>query len=297
VEAVVASEDRQTRDSVLRALVSFGANVTVLTALLVYFGWKRADTQAFYLGIDESILGMTTRDYLLRSVDALVVPIGIAVGVGLAWLFLYEVIDQRLSQGGAWPRLWLVTGVLRYSWIALPLLAFAVGLGVPGVGRFAWPLSFGIGALATAYGVHLGRRLAESPASAHELPAWHAALTKGLLAMVVALSSFWAVANLAAVRGAKLASRPATSMPAVVAYSAQRLSIDAPGIVEERLDGESNAYQFRYRGLRLLDNSGGRFFFLSDCWDEVDGIVIMLDDDASVRFEFIEAPEPPSCSG
>ena len=52
---------------VLRPVVAVVANITVLTALLVYFGWRRSETQAHQLGIDESILGMSTRDYLLRS--------------------------------------------------------------------------------------------------------------------------------------------------------------------------------------------------------------------------------------
>ncbi len=62
------------------------ANVTVLTALLVYFGWKRADTQATVLGVDESVFGLSTQDYLLRSVDALFLPIGIFAAAGLGWL-------------------------------------------------------------------------------------------------------------------------------------------------------------------------------------------------------------------
>lgn len=39
--------------------------MTVLTALPVYFGWQRSEVQARQLGIDESILGMSTRDYVV----------------------------------------------------------------------------------------------------------------------------------------------------------------------------------------------------------------------------------------
>ena len=45
------------------------ANVAVLTALLVYFGWTRSEVYNRRIGIDESILGMLTREYLLRSSD------------------------------------------------------------------------------------------------------------------------------------------------------------------------------------------------------------------------------------
>src|SRR5688572_33091675 len=64
------------------------ANVTVLTGLLVYFGWRRSDVQARELGIDSSVLGMTTTDYVLRSVGPVFLLLAVVVGIALVcrWL-------------------------------------------------------------------------------------------------------------------------------------------------------------------------------------------------------------------
>src|SRR5690348_6809754 len=63
----------QDRNELLKRVGAVFANVAVITALLVYFGWTRSEVQSKRLGIDESILGMSTRDYLLRSVGPVLV--------------------------------------------------------------------------------------------------------------------------------------------------------------------------------------------------------------------------------
>jgi hypothetical protein len=87
-----AAERDVLRDA-LRPLVGILANVTVLTALLIYFGWRRSETQAQRLGIDESVPAMSTREYLLRSVGPVLVML---VGVGVAGL-VWVAVDQRVA--------------------------------------------------------------------------------------------------------------------------------------------------------------------------------------------------------
>src|SRR5829696_7273881 len=94
-----APEVGEGRDGALRALASIGANVTVLTALLIYFGWRRSETQARVLGIDESILGMSTRDYVVRSVGPLLAPLVVVGMAGLGWLWLHAAITRALAHG------------------------------------------------------------------------------------------------------------------------------------------------------------------------------------------------------
>ena len=62
-----------------RALELIGlvvAPTTLVTALAFYFGWVLTNSRASYFGIDASALGYSTQDYLLRSADALFVPLG-----------------------------------------------------------------------------------------------------------------------------------------------------------------------------------------------------------------------------
>jgi hypothetical protein len=166
----------------------------VLTALLVYFGWKRADTQATVLGVDESVFGLSTQDYLLRSVDALFLPIGIFAAAGLGWLWAHDTIRRRIAAGDHLPALRRTARALGFAWVALPLVAVGLGLRWPQMGLFAFPLSFGLGALLTAYGLHL-RRLASRPATA--------------VATCVPASSRWAVGSSRQVTAARAASATA----------------------------------------------------------------------------------------
>jgi hypothetical protein len=46
--------------------------------------------------------------------------------------------------------------------------------------------------------------------------------------------------------------------------------------------------QYRYRGLRLLEHTGDKYFLISDGWTPTYGVLFTLrDDDESVRIDFI----------
>jgi hypothetical protein len=57
-------------------------NSAVLTALLIYFGWRRNDAHATGLGMQENLLQQSTQDYLLRSVGSVVVAVLVILGSG-----------------------------------------------------------------------------------------------------------------------------------------------------------------------------------------------------------------------
>ncbi|MFA9443755.1 hypothetical protein [Egicoccus sp. AB-alg6-2] len=289
-------------------LVSLGANVTVLTGLLVYFGWKRAETQSRVLGVDVSIFGMSTVDYVLRSVDALFVPIGVGAFAGLGWIWIDGRIRHRLAVDAAWPALRRTTRVLALAWLLLPVTVYGLGRLWPRFGLFGFPLSFGGGVLLSAYAIDLRASLADVPHRV-ERSTGQSELAKTLVGIIVVLSLFWAVTNYATFRGVRLAvelMEGVDELPSVVVYSPARLAIDAPGVSEQRVapeDGDAEiaapdtdgdaptqpapAGLYRYDGLRLLDRIGERVFLLSDGFERRHGVVVALPDDGSVRFEFV----------
>ena len=63
-------------------LTAIVAPTTVLTALLFHIGWIRTNALFQYFGVDATALGFTTQDYLLRSTEALYVPLGTLLVVG-----------------------------------------------------------------------------------------------------------------------------------------------------------------------------------------------------------------------
>jgi hypothetical protein len=151
-----------------------------------------------------------------------------------------------------------------------------------------FPASIGVGVLLLLYAVHLGRfgaRLDADDGRRHVV----LQLSTGLLAVVAV---FWTANNYAHVEGVRFADEvrgDVTTLPAVRVYSEQRLHLEGPGVTEQRLaaaDPEQPA-PFRYAGLRLLERTGGRLFLLSDGWTIRQGVLFVVEDDDTVRLEFV----------
>ncbi|WP_133794650.1 hypothetical protein [Actinokineospora alba] len=250
------------------------ANVAVLTGLLVAFGWRRSDVQARELGLPSSALGMTVTDYLLRSIGPVFQLLAVVVLGWLAFLLLDPLL-QTARRGRAWR---VSTWVLAFAWLLLPALVVVSGYVWPASSFALFPLSIGAGLLLTLYALKLRARTRRWN--------WPRLRLAGLA--VTVLSLFWGAMNAAELEGLELADRFAADVrtaQAVAIYSGERLHLTAPGVTEQQLpDGK---YRFKYTGLRFVENSGGKFFFASDGWTRTSGVVLVLRDEAHLRFEFI----------
>lgn len=259
-------------------LLGLLANASALTALLVYFGWRRAETQAYRMGFDESLLGMSTQDYLLRSIGPLL-PLLLVVAIcGLVWLW----VDRRLTDSVArpgplarwWPRLAIVLG------LALAPAVYLSARWWPETAFVFWPLSIGAGILLLVYAGSLRSRLRGEPTPS---------LARIFVLLVTGVCLFWTASNQAEVLGNELADQFQQRLPGTVrvsVYANERLHLRAPGVVEEQLPGQDGAYRYRYDGLRLLDHIGDRYFLVSDGWSPGAGVVIALHERDTLRFEF-----------
>jgi hypothetical protein len=56
---------------------------------------------------------------------------------------------------------------------------------------------------------------------------------------------------------------------------------------EDPLTPADGKYRYRYRGLRLLDRTGQRYFLVNDCWTSAYGVVLILPVEADLRYEFV----------
>lgn len=63
---------------------------TVFAALLYYFGWARMAALYHYFGITSDLLDFGTRDYVLRSMNAAIRPLGVALAVVAAAVPLHS---------------------------------------------------------------------------------------------------------------------------------------------------------------------------------------------------------------
>lgn len=306
-----ASEPRKpsglTRQDVFSVLGALGGILTLVTAVLFYFGWRRSDVQAVEMGVDVSLFGFSSQDYVLRSISSLYLPLLVIFGLGLGWLWLHSRVtglvgwaraaDHRRETAAAWTG-WVAVGLAALA-AACVLLALGAGARppLPAVGRLArglqndqWvvPLILLISTVTAAYLWWIHHQLA--PSRSEPLPLWRTLLPAVLIAATVMLGAFWMLEEYASAVGRGYWQRLSDNvdrLPRAVVVSPTPLGINAPGVREERL-GVTGSPDVRYRttGLRLLARSGGKVLLVHDGWSPETGTVVVLSDSDELAWEF-----------
>ena len=280
--------------SLFQLVGSVVAPTTLLTALLFYFGWAHAYWFFRHFGLDITLLGLTTQDFLMRSVDALFVPLTVLLSVGLVLLWAHSRMALFFAGPAARSR-------LRRSAIAVTIAGLILfGIGMAGIlvralqetYHVALPLSLGTGTLLLLFASRLHRR-SDAPAVAAAGMRSTPLLEATGAFLLVALSLFWAATNYAAdvgcTRARQYEGRFRTE-PEAILYSKERLRLEAPGVQEVSCAQPEGGYRFRYEGLRLMLRSAGQYFFLPESWSPSDGVAIIVPEGDSVRLEFAVSP-------
>ncbi len=270
----------------LRVVGSLVAPTTLVVALLYYFGWTRTSTQAFVMGLDDSLFGFSAQDYILRSITSMFWPLFVASAAILLAVLAHARFLGRPNEG-------LVRTVsVRVAIVGAVLLALGiVGSVFNPPSRFVSvtaPLAITVGLALLAYSAYVrqlpvrGRRRREPEAPGLRL-AW------SLVTVLLLLSAFWTVSHYAAIKGidfAREAVRQLPSRPSVTIYSPTRLHLEDP-VVEEALPGTEGAYRFRYTGLKLLFRADEKLFLRPSDLTEPRNIVIP--EDIGIRVEYAHA--------
>ena len=281
--------------SMLRPLIGLLANVVVITSLLVFIGWKFAETAATQLGLSESVFSMSTQDYVLRSVETvLVLLLGVSVLAGL-WVLLDRWLSPRAEAlrnadptDDAVSTRWVLR-VLAVSWLLLPAAVVLLGLIGPArsLAYVLAPVSIGVGVLLLLYAAHLGG--VDMGADPHAPRRLQVLQATGVVVALVCL--FWTGSNYAFTDGASLAddidADPAAVLPGVVLSSDEPLHLEGPGVSVEELPGATST-RYRYSGLRLLEYARGTYFLVSDGWSSDLGVVFVVPEDSpTLRLQFL----------
>ncbi|MFD5080575.1 hypothetical protein [Streptomyces sp. NPDC058371] len=141
---------------------AIAAPTSLVTALLYYFGYYHAYWFFAYFRVNSTLLGFGTADYLMRSLDALWVPMTVTATVGLLAFWGHDLLRHRLTTGVRPP-------VLRYVIPTVACLGFLLALGglwSTFTGTFLnrvlalAPLSLSVGVTLLAYALHLRRTVA-----------------------------------------------------------------------------------------------------------------------------------------
>jgi hypothetical protein len=260
---------------------TFVAPATFVGALLFYFGYVSARSEYSYFGIDVDTLGFSTRDYVMRSPQALLMPallislLGAVTAAALAGIRSGRIgprVTERLTLGGSIIGTAGLCLVFAYAWLG---------------GWTAYPLVTPLVITAGAGLLALGGRARGFPGS-----------VVVLVTLTAVVATFWATATLAQWTGRGIAMQTArhlTDLPAVVLDTHERLylrdtvtqeQILAPVGTDRAPDGQT--FRYRYYGLRLLVQSGDRMFLVPERWDPSDSTLVFDMSDVRVKFRFVD---------
>ncbi|WP_234809112.1 hypothetical protein [Mycobacteroides saopaulense] len=289
-----AAEDPPDPVSILRPVIAVittvGTPLTMITALLLYFGWARSDAQSQWMGIEVSLFRFTTQDYVLRSISTLYLPILATAVIGIAWLAAHRALSEKIARDGMTDAIRAVCTITTFGGLAIAIL----GVVMPELtrewepGTVVWPLMIAIGTALAVYGRHLRRQGQERTRPHHAIARPQDVLEAVLIGIVIAAAMFWAVQGYADIVGRGYAQRyedSVSSLPRATAVSESPLGIDSPVVRTEQITtGPKTLY--RTTGLRLLAESGGRLFLMTEGWTIQKGSIIVLDEDDSVHWQF-----------
>ena len=264
---------------------NFVAPATFLTAVLFYYGYVSSRAQYRYFGLDVDTIGLSTRDYVMRSPQPLLVPLLLVPAIGAGLLIVARVLQRRVPLTMLRSATWASTVILGVGLLML--------FGYAWIGEWPYypmvtPLVLTVGLLALVW---CWRRAGARP-------------TAVVLALVaVAVCVFWATATLAQWTGLGAAQRTARNLdqlPAVVMDTKDRLYLGTTpdsGVIETNLGGlavadKDQTFRYRYRGLRLLIQSGDRMFLVPEHWTPSNSTLLVQIGSVRVRFRFVnDAPQ------
>jgi hypothetical protein len=248
------------------------APVTLITAVLYYFGWVRTNSVARALGLDPSLMAFSTTDYMLRSIDAVYTPIGVALFVAIALLLARMFIEPWLIRrnipkvlpgiliGGGALMIFFSGWRLRYVHTEYPAMLS--------------PLLLVAGGVALLYGFHLASKLASDSADADTPETnngsgssrYSEATLIGLIVAAIITGLFAATLRYADDAGTANARRlleTANQRAKVTVIADKPLLLERFNIEPEILTGEDGNQLYAYDDLRFLVRANNRTFLFA----------------------------------
>ncbi len=302
----MSDEPRRALPAWLPVVTQFVAPATFVSAFLFYYGYAFTRSELWYFGLDVDTVGLSPREFVMRSPKSLAVPLVVLTTLFVATAAVHARLEARARALRAAP-----DGVERLAERARA--ATAAGASVLGIGvllllAYAWwgswvwlPLVaaavIAAGALATAGAL---RYVPERPTGV--VPGLWVLVVAGVL-WVVSITAGWA-----GVGFAQQTARHLDDLPLVVLDTTTPLRLTDTTITVEDLcvvddpDDDvapapdeacvaAQAPRWRHRGLRLLVQGPDAMFLVPSSWDAgATTVMVPRDRPAQWQFQFVNLP-------
>ncbi|TMK51570.1 MAG: hypothetical protein E6G66_05545 [Actinobacteria bacterium] len=282
------------------------APVTLLTALLFYFGWASSNALWMYFGVDQSVIGFSAQDYILRAVRPLFWPLGVLVLLALLVLEADTEFDAMLHAGRHRTVIDRMPALIASGAAVLLVVAFVRREGYPLFGNqpIVMPALFALGTGALSYAAQLRRRTLDferrhrpgNRPGSESLRARSSSTLKFSLAWaLLILSIFWMLGDWASdegLRRGQMLGANLAAQPGVVIHSRASLAIDGPGVQVDVSSDPTSAYPYTYRGLSLLVRAGNRLFLVPRGWTPKTGSAVVVPESDGLRVDYTSPARP-----
>ncbi|GAA3383287.1 hypothetical protein [Cryptosporangium minutisporangium] len=289
--------------------------VTLISAVLFYFGYVSSRAQYEYFGVDVDVIGLGTRDYIMRSPQPLLVPLLTLTLLGAGGLLVHLLLHRRVLAVLASPSVSDVVRTRRahqarrITRAAITLGAFLLTSGIALLFAYEtlqeWPAYALVtpallicGASLVAYAWRFADLItaaapaseAPAPVDADPAPGLRRS-ARFLVYLLLVTAIFWATATVAQLTGRGLAREVAADperLPRVILDTRERLYL-RNGIVEETQlpNAEHQEFRYRYRRLRLLVIGEDRMLLVPDVWSASNStIIVPIDESMRMQFQF-----------
>ena len=113
------------RAAVLRGWTTLGPPITIVSGLMFYFGWARTTVQARYMGLDVSLFGFSTQDYVSQHQHPVRPAAGHGALASAGWPYIRR--PPRLAQPAATARGWPAASLWGRAAVAAGALSPSTG--------------------------------------------------------------------------------------------------------------------------------------------------------------------------
>jgi hypothetical protein len=275
--------------AVVTVFTTIASQAALIAALLYYFGRVHTNAVCAWFGVDMSTLGLSTTEYVVRSLNVSIPPVVLCALFVLVLLTGARHVDTAVKRVRDHP------GWYRAAAIGTAVvIVMAVGVVLNGISSLStnWisrgypmPVAMLVLAVAVLVARRLFPRTDSAPSTTDRL--WSLTLGAFVLAGVLWLITLYAAGdgNRAAREKADTLRSPTSND--LILLSENLLAIRGPGIQVDPITADGSRYRFQYSGLRLLFRTAHEFVVVPAEWQKGRDHVAFIPIDDSTRFDVV----------
>jgi hypothetical protein len=278
---------------------------TLIAALLFYFGYVYTQARFAPFGMDPSLLGLSTQDYLLRGIRPFIPPLLLTLTFALPLIWIHRWMDHlevanHLRYIGRLSAVMIVTGIVATVLAVIGVSQMMDNLCLvsfcPFAAPFITPVAVILGPATLSYALRL-RSVVTEHTQQPSKSSRRSAMILTVTSLIVVFGLFEFFGDWAYSFGTRDAKSEESNVSCqdfgVIVYSTLQLQLKVEGVTETFIGGEPPAYRFRYTGLVFFIRAGGKFFLIPEQWIASRQVAIVLPDNDAIRLEY--TPLPSHC--